>query len=62
MQLQCFVRIQPLPMSVNFASHICNENINKSLDGAYLVDFGIDITQERKISQKNSILRDVKSY
>ena len=33
-----------LELSVKFASQICHENINKSLDGAYLADFGIDIT------------------
>ena len=27
-----------------FASQICHENINKPLDGAYLADFGTDIT------------------
>ena len=31
-------------LSVKFASQICHENINKPLDGAYLADFGIDIT------------------
>ena len=33
-----------LELSVKFASQICHENINKPLDGAYLADFGIDIT------------------
>ena len=34
-----------LKLSVIFASQICQENTNKPpLDGAYLVDFGIDIT------------------
>ena len=33
-----------LELSVKFASQICHENINKPLDGAYLVDFGADIT------------------
>ena len=32
-----------LGLSVKFVSQICHENINKSLDGAYLADFGIDI-------------------
>ena len=32
-----------LELSVKFASQICHENINKPLDGTYLVDFGIDI-------------------
>ena len=31
---------------VKFASQIYHENINKPLDGAYLADFGIDISQE----------------
>ena len=33
-----------LELSVKLASQICHENINKPLDGAYLADFGIDIT------------------
>ena len=33
-----------LELSVKVASQICHENINKPLDGAYLADFGIDIT------------------
>ena len=33
-----------LELSVKFASHICHEIFNKPLDGAYLADFGIDIT------------------
>ena len=33
-----------LELSVKFASQICHKNINKPLDGAYLADFGIDIT------------------
>ena len=32
-----------LELSIKFASQICHENINKSLDGAYLAVFGIDI-------------------
>ena len=32
-----------LELSVKFVPQICHENINKPLDGAYLVDFGIDI-------------------
>ena len=31
-------------LSVKLASQISHENINKPLDGAYLADFGIDIT------------------
>ena len=33
-----------LELSVKFASQICHENINKTIDGAYLADFGIDIS------------------
>ena len=33
-----------LEVSVKFVSRICHENINKPLYGAYLADFGIDIT------------------
>ena len=33
-----------LELSVKFASQICHENINKPLDGAYLANFGINIT------------------
>ena len=33
-----------LELSVKFASQMCHENINKLVDGAYLTDFGIDIT------------------
>ena len=32
-----------LELSVKYASQIYHENINKPLDGAYLVHFGIDI-------------------
>ena len=41
-----------LELSVKFVSQICHENINKPLDGAYLADFGIDITlsMERAIT------------
>ena len=34
-----------LELSVKFASQIYHENINKPLDGTYLADFGIDISQ-----------------
>ena len=33
-----------LELSVKFVSQICQENINKPLDGTYLADFDIDIT------------------
>jgi hypothetical protein len=36
--------------SVKFASQICHESINKTLDGAYLADFGIDISIRRRHS------------
>ena len=32
-------------LGVKFASQISHEKINKPLDGAYLANFGIDITQ-----------------
>ena len=34
-----------LELSVKFASQICHENTNTPLDGAYLADIGIDISQ-----------------
>ena len=37
-----------LELSVKCLSHICHENINKPLDGAYLADFGIDINDEKR--------------
>ena len=36
-------RFITLKLSVKFASQICHENISTSLDGAYIVGFGIDI-------------------
>ena len=36
-------------MSVKFTSQIWHENINKQLDGAYLADFGIDISTKLRI-------------
>ena len=42
-----WTRIHPLSileLSVKCVSQICHENINKPLDGAYLADYGIDIT------------------
>ncbi len=41
-----------LELSVKFASQIYHENINKPLDGAYLADFGIDITQEQMVQER----------
>ena len=35
-----------LELSVKFASQICQENIDKPPDGAYLADFGIDISPQ----------------
>ena len=43
-QIHCSNSSPILELSVKFASQICHENINKPLDGAYLADFGIDIT------------------
>ena len=40
-----------LELSVKFVSQICHENINKPLDGAYLADFGIDISALHKNKQ-----------
>ena len=37
-------------LAVKFASQICHENINKPLDGTYLADFGIDISDGQGIS------------
>ena len=34
-----------LELSVKFVSQLCHKNINKPLDGAYLADFGIDISE-----------------
>ena len=42
-----------LKLSVKCASQICNENINKPLDGAYLADFGIDITKRTCFTSDN---------
>ena len=39
-----WIHPQILELSVKFASQICHENVNKPLDGAYLADFGIDIS------------------
>ena len=36
-----------LELSVKFVSQICHENSNKPLDGAYLEDFGIDISRRQ---------------
>ena len=33
-----------LELSVKFASQICHENMKTPLDGAYLADFGIDVS------------------
>ena len=54
--LFCSNSLPVLNSSVNFASQICHENINKPLDGAYLADFGIDISQtmsETKFKEKH---------
>ena len=44
-ELYVFILFEFIPylkLSVKFASQICHENINKTLDGAYLSDFGLD--------------------
>ena len=43
-QIHCLNSSPILELSVKFAFQIYSENINKPLDGAYLADFGIDIT------------------
>jgi hypothetical protein len=43
-----------LELSVKFVSQICHENINKPLDGAYLADFGIDITLHKSRGARNT--------
>ena len=43
-QILCSNSSPILESSVKFASQTCHENINIPLDGAYLSDFGIDIT------------------
>ena len=45
-QIHCSNSCPILELSVKFASQICHENINKPLDGAYLADFGIDISNK----------------
>ena len=42
--IHCLNQSPILELSVNSTSQICHENINKTLDGTYLADFGIDIT------------------
>ena len=42
--LRAFFNIFCKISTPEFTSQICQENINKPLDGAYLADFGIDIT------------------
>ena len=36
-----------LELSVKFISQICHENTNAPLDGAYLADFGIDLSWKK---------------
>ena len=38
-----------MELSVKCASQICYENINKPLDGAYFVDFCIEINVNKKM-------------
>ena len=44
-----YISFPILELSVKCVSQICHENINKPLDGAYLADFGIDISFEIRI-------------
>ena len=50
-QIRCSNSSPILELSVKFASQICHENINKPLDGTYLVDFGIDIDRVHRRRQ-----------
>ena len=43
-QTHCSNSSPILELSVKSVSQICHDNINKPLDGAYLSDFGIDIS------------------
>ena len=43
LRINCSNSLPILDLSVKFTSQICHENTNTSLDGTYLVDFGIDI-------------------
>ena len=51
-----------LELSVKFASQIHHENINKTLDGAYLADFGIDIKQRERGEARRRQLASTLSY
>ena len=53
-QFQCSNSCPILELSVKFASQTCHENINKPLDGAYLVDFGIDIIGNNLVHEEAS--------
>ena len=46
-QIHCSNLSPILELSLKFVSQICHENINTPLDGAYLADFGIDISTNR---------------
>ena len=43
-----------LELSVKFPSQICHKNINKSLDGTYLADFGINISPNQLQNQHHA--------
>ena len=50
--LFCSNSLPILELSLKFASQICHENINKPLDGAYLADFGIDISHNKLFASR----------
>ena len=51
-----------LELSVKFASQICYENTNTSLDGAYLADFGIDIRYDNTTNRDMYIVAQFDSF
>ena len=46
--LSCSNSSPILELSLKFVSQICHENINKPVNGAYLEDFGLDVTPDQK--------------
>ena len=49
-RIHCSTSFPISDLSVKFAFQICHESIKKPLDGAYLEDFGIDISRHRNES------------
>ena len=62
--LFCSNSSQILELSVKFASQTCHENTKKPLDGAYLADFGINISREENIRRdyKEAFTRQLFSW